>query len=560
MTEDRPVRQPSAVDRVAEDWVTTLVDLDPTVATYIGVPGRTDSYGDTSPTGADALADAARSARRALDAAEATDDVDRVTKTDLGAELDLLVESHERKLHLRDLNVIASPAQELRDVLDLMPTATTDDWQDVAGRLHALPDALEGYRETLLQGTREQVTPARRQVELIAEQAARNGAEDGFFRQLVDGAALEGGAPLPEALRTELTRGAEVAAAAYRSLGGFLQHELLPLATPIDAVGREDYELHSRRFLGATVDLDETYAWGIEELARMREEQERIADRIESGASVARAIEVLDQDPARILHGTDALQRWMQETSDESIREMDGKYFDIPDPIKRLECRIAPTQEGGIYYTGPSDDFSRPGRMWWSVPADVTEFDTWREKTTVYHEGAPGHHLQIGMATYNKAELNSWRRIAGTSGHAEGWALYAERLMEELGYLDDPADRLGMLDGQRMRAARVVLDIGVHLAKRRPDGNGVWDADYALEFMRRNVNMPDSFIRFEVNRYLGWPGQAPSYKVGQRIWEETRDELRRREGAAFDIKAFHKRALDLGGVGLDTLRQALLDW
>ena len=160
----------------------------------------------------------------------------------------------------------------------------------------------------------------------------------------------------------------------------------------------------------------------------------------------------------------------------------------------------------------------------------------------------------------NRAELNSWRRLlAGSSGHAEGWALYAERLMEQLGYLDDPADRLGMLDGQRMRAARVVLDIGVHLGKPRPDGNGTWDADFALEFMRRNVNMSDEFVRFEVNRYLGWPGQAPSYKIGQRIWEQLRDEYARRESAAFDIKAFHKKALDIGGVGLDTLKSALLD-
>ncbi|WIA98687.1 MULTISPECIES: DUF885 domain-containing protein [unclassified Curtobacterium] len=559
MTEARPVRQPSAVDRVAEDWVSTLVDLDPTVATYIGVPGRTDGYGDTSPAGADALADAARAARRALDAAPAADDVDRVTKTDLGAELDLVLESHERQLHLRDLNVIASPAQELRDVLDLMPTATTDDWQHVAGRLHALPDALEGYRETLLQGTREQVTPARRQVALIAEQAARTGAPDGFFRQFVASAALEGGAPLPESLQAELARGAEVAAAAYRSFGGFLEHELLPLATPVDAVGREDYALHSRRFLGAVVDLDETYEWGIEELARMRDEQERIADRIESGASVARAIELLDADPARVLHGTDALQRWMQETSDASIRAMDGVYFDIADPIKRLECRIAPTQEGGIYYTGPSDDFSRPGRMWWSVPEGVTDFGTWREKTTVYHEGVPGHHLQISQAVHNRGELNTWRRqLAGPSGHVEGWALYAERLMEQLGFLDDDGDRLGMLDGQRMRAARVVLDIGVHLQKTNPDGGG-WTWEYALDFMGQNVNMAPEFVQFEVARYFGWPGQAPSYKVGQRVWESIRDEVRAREGDAFDLKAFHHRALALGGVGLDTLRSALLD-
>ena len=115
-----------------------------------------------------------------------------------------------------------------------------------------------------------------------------------------------------------------------------------------------------------------------------------------------------------------------------------------------------------------------------------------------------------------------------------------------------------MLDGQRMRAARVVLDIGVHLTKQRPDGEGPWTGDYAFEFLGKNVNMNEGFVRFEVNRYLGWPGQAPSYKIGQRIWEQLRDEYQRREGEGFDIKAFHKKALDIGGVGLDTLKTALL--
>jgi uncharacterized protein (DUF885 family) len=130
--------------------------------------------------------------------------------------------------------------------------------------------------------------------------------------------------------------------------------------------------------------------------------------------------------------------------------------------------------------------------------------------------------------------------------------------MEGLGYLDDPGDRLGMLDGQRMRAARVVLDIGVHLGKLRLDGQGVWDWDYALDFMSKNVNMNAQFVRFEVNRYFGWPGQAPSYKVGQRIWEQIRDSYQHAEGASFDIREFHRKALDIGGVGLDTLKAALL--
>jgi uncharacterized protein (DUF885 family) len=267
----------------------------------------------------------------------------------------------------------------------------------------------------------------------------------------------------------------------------------------------------------------------------------------------------LDADPTRKLHGTKQLQEWMQQLSDSAVEGLSRTQFEIPGPLKRLECLIAPTQEGGIYYTSPSDDFSRPGRMWWSVPEGITEFSTWRETTTVYHEGVPGHHLQLGQAVYNRAKLNTYRRqLAGTSGHAEGWALYAERLMQDLGYLDDPGDRLGMLDGQRMRAARVVLDIGVHLEKPRLDGTGVWDWDYALEFMSRNVNMNAQFVRFEVNRYFGWPGQAPSYKVGQRIWEEIRDRARAKAGPEFDIRDFHRRALDIGGVGLDTLAAALV--
>ena len=280
--------------------------------------------------------------------------------------------------------------------------------------------------------------PAMRQVREVAAQAHRIARPDGFFGTFAE-QAKAGDDELAEPLRRELERAAAGAASAYGTLAAFLESELEPAAAEHDAVGRDLYALQSRHFLGAIIDLDETYEWGIEELARMVAEQESIAREIMPGASVDEAIAFLDDDPSRKLHGTDALQRWMQETSDRAVAELGATQFDIPDEIRTLECLIAPTQEGGIYYTGPSDDFSRPGRMWWSVPEGVTEFDTWRELTTVYHEGVPGHHLQIGQAVVNRGKLNTWRRqLAGTSGHAEGWALYAERLMEELGYLDDP--------------------------------------------------------------------------------------------------------------------------
>jgi uncharacterized protein (DUF885 family) len=563
-------RTPTPIDAIAERWVDTLVRLEPSVGTYIGRNDANDRYGDYSPEGHEQLLGEVRHTLRELESETPVDDVDAVTLADLSSSLRLTIESSQAKLQLRDLNVIASPSQEIREVYDLMPTETVDDWEIVGTRLSNVGVAIDGYIDTLREGMRAGITPAKRQVREVLVQARKNIGEDGFFWDLTRQAtnpdsaagpsASSSGAPdaLPSSLVRRLGHGADVASAAYDRLADFLEHELLPAATEHDAVGRDMYALESRKFLGATVDLDETYEWGVDELARMVSEQEAIAREILPGATVLEAIAHLDADRSRKLHGTAALKEWMQATADRAVAELAGDQFDIPDEIKTLECLIAPTNEGGIYYTGPTDDFSRPGRMWWSVPEGVTEFDTWRELTTVFHEGVPGHHLQIGQAVVNRGKLNTWRRqLAGTSGHAEGWALYAERLMQELGYLDDPADRLGMLDGQRLRAARVVLDIGVHLGKPRPGGSGVWDAAYALEFLRSNVNMNDGFVRFEVNRYLGWPGQAPSYKVGQRIWEQLRADYRAAQGASFDMREFHRRALDLGGVGLDTLVAAL---
>jgi uncharacterized protein (DUF885 family) len=546
-------RTPTAIDAIAEGYLDAYLELVPQERVYLGRPGREGEYADYSPAGAEALAALTRSALARIEAAEPADEVDRVTKLDLTRDLTLSLAKHEAGFDQRDLNVIASPAQDLREIFDLMPTATETDWSHIAERMHNLPAAMAGYIESLRSGIAAGNVPAIRQIQENIDQATKNLASDGFFFEFAaEGASGHSG------LEKQLTEGAAKAAEAYAELGSFLRTELAPHAPEKDAVGREIYALASSSFLGAEIDLDETYEWGIDELARMTEEQEAIAREILPGATVAEAIAYLDAEGGTKLHGTTALQEWMQQTSDRAVEELGRTHFDIPAEIRSLECMIAPTQSGGIYYTPPTDDFSRAGRMWWSVPEGVTEFDTWRELTTVYHEGVPGHHLQLGQAVYNKAQLNAWRRIAGTSGHAEGWALYAERLMDELGYLETPADRLGMLDGQRMRAARVVLDIGVHLEKKMPGSDRVWTGDDAFPFLRANVNMNDQFVRFEVNRYLGWPGQAPSYKVGQRIWEQLRDETARREGAAFDIKAFHKRALDIGGVGLDTLKTAIL--
>jgi uncharacterized protein (DUF885 family) len=203
--------------------------------------------------------------------------------------------------------------------------------------------------------------------------------------------------------------------------------------------------------------------------------------------------------------------------------------------------------------------------MWWAVPQGEDSFATWQEVTTVYHEGVPGHHLQVAQTAVRADILNRWqRRLAWCSGHGEGWALYAERLMDELGYLDDPGEKMGMLDSQAFRATRVVIDIGMHLELEIPADNPFgfhpgerWNRELGREFLRAHSSFSDAMLQYELNRYLGWPGQAPSYKVGERVWLQARADAQARKGADFDLKAFHRAALDLGSLGLDPLRESL---
>ncbi len=559
-TPTTPTRPTTAVDRLADAYFDAVVAASPMTATYLGVPGADDEIDDLS---LDGLAEQSRLRRATLAAvaeAEPVDDVDRVTLSVLRERLGLAEETYAAGHDEMDLNVIASPLQGIRDIFDLMPTATQDDWATIARRMTHVPRALSQYLDVLAHGAARGLVAPRRQVTECVAQCADLTSDDGYFARFLAGARA-GDADLSPAVRSDLESAVREAAVAYAAAGRRLSSDLLDRAPESDAAGRERYRLMSRAFLGTTVDLDETYAWGQEELARITAEMAEVAERITPGSSVQEAIAALDVDPAYRLHGTDGLRSWMQERADEAIAALSGTHFDIPGPVRTIECLIAPTQTGGIYYTGPSDDFARPGRMWWSVPRGVTEFSTWRELTTVYHEGVPGHHLQVGQTVFRRELLNRYRRmLVWCSGHGEGWALYAERLMAELGFMDDPGNRMGLLDGQSLRAARVVLDIGIHCGLPAPAevGGGAWDYDKAWSFLTAHANMDEAFLRFELNRYLGWPGQAPAYKIGERIWRQLREEVAAREGAAFDIRAFHRRALDIGSTGLDTLREAVL--
>ena len=514
----------------------------------MGIVGFDDDITDYSPDGYRARADAARDSLHELDGVAADDDVDVVTLAAMRERLGIQLDLHDAGLDVGELNVIASPLQSMRDVFDLMPTDTDEDWRTISRRMSRVPDRVAGYATSLRAAVAAGHPPAVRQVARGIEQAAT--IQQLFIDMVADAA------PDNDALHAELQDRATAAAGAYSELAAVLRDEVGPRARGEDAFGRDAYRLFSRVYLGAEIDFDETYQWGLQRLEAIVAEQESIAHRLYPESSVAEALSRLDDEPRYVVEGTDALQSWMQELSDRVVDALADTHFEIAETLRNLECRIAPTQTGGIYYTGPSEDLTRPGRMWWSVPPGVDTFHTWQETTTVFHEGVPGHHLQIGRAVVLADQLNRWRRLGcWVSGHGEGWALYAERLMAELGWLDDAGNRMGMLDAQRFRAARVVIDIGVHCGMTAPDGE-TWDAEKAWVFLQSHSAMKEANLRFELDRYLGWPGQAPSYAVGQRIWQQMRDE---NVGGGVPLKEFHRRALDLGGLPLDVLKTALSD-
>ncbi|SFB76235.1 Uncharacterized conserved protein, DUF885 familyt [Nocardioides terrae] len=543
-------------DRFVEDYAA----LDPLTATYAGIPGHDHELPDLSPDGFAATEELNRRALAEVSALSPSDERELVAQDAFRERVGLAVDRAEAGIERSEVSVISSAAHAIREVFDVMATETDDDWLAIGERMSAVPDALAGYRRTLTEEAAAGRVSAQRQYAEVATQirgwTGQEGKAGDYFAKTV--------ASAPDHLRDRLTAAAAAASAAYAEFGRFVEADLLPRGRERDGVGREHYQLASQSFLGARIDLEGTYAWGWQELKRIEDDMVATAGRIVPGGSIGDAVAALDRDPARILPDREAFREWMQGKADDIVAGFDGVHFDIADPIKRIDCRVAPVNDGGAWYHPPSEDFSRPGTMWFSFTDDQV-ISTWRELSTVYHEGVPGHHLQCAQAVHRADLLNRWQRLlCWVSGHGEGWALYAERLMDELGYFSDAGDRMGFLDNQAMRAARVVVDIGVHLGLTIPVDNPfgwrpgeVWDADRVLEFMRAHTRMDDGQVRFEVNRYLGWPGQAPSYKVGERIWLEARGEAQARRGADFDLKRFHTDALDLGSLGLDPLKVAL---
>lgn len=545
-------------------YVEELAELDPIFATSAGIAGHDDAVTDFSPEGYERIAALRRGIRRELERLEPHGERDRIAKDALIDHLDLRLALHDAGEHFRVSGSINSVAGGLRRVFDVMPRATENDWRTIVHRMGQAPRGMAQITELQRDGLRTGLTGARRQVAEMARQAgvySGEGGETPFFQALVE--SFDATGIDDPALRRDLESAATRATEAFASYTRFLRETYFDAAPEKDGVGRERYQLNARMYNGATLDLEETYAWGWDELHRIEGEMSRTAQQILPGGTVEEAKALLESDPARAIDGVEEFRGWMQALQERTIAELDGTHFDIPGPIKRIEVMIAPP--GGalaMYYTGPSEDFSRPGRTWYPT-GGKTRFPLWGEVSIAYHEGVPGHHLERANAKYLAGELSRFQRVmGGTSGYVEGWALYAERLMGELGYLENPEHYLGMLRAQAMRAVRVIVDIGMHLELEIPRGERFhpgesWNAGMGDVFARERSHFPEDFMKSEVTRYLGAPGQAISYKVGERAWLAAREAARIRLGEAFDLKTFHRDSLHMGPMGLHQLQREM---
>jgi uncharacterized protein (DUF885 family) len=555
-----------------------LADLDPVLATDLGLRPDEDRLPDLSPAGQQAADELARSTLTSLDSvqrisAPADGDERRCARL-LRERLEASLAMSAQGEHLRAVSNIFGPVQDVRGVFLSMPTATADDWAVVARRMARVGQALAGYRASLDEGARRGLLAAPRQVRSLVGQLDEWTATAGGRGWFADfaagagagadaaGAATAGAAGQPTlqpALRADLDEAAASASSSVADLRQWLAADYLPRAegTP-DGVGEDRYRVCARSWTGADLNPHDAYAWGWSQYQSLREEMRAEAQRVLAGGSAIEAMRHLD-DYGEAIEGVEQIRARLQQMMDKAVADLDGTHFDLADRVRIVEARIAPPGSAAApYYTAPSLDFSRPGRTW--LPTlGKTRFPFWGLVSTWYHEGVPGHHLQFAQWTHLSEQLSTFQTTVGdVSACTEGWALYAERLMDELGYLADPGARLGYLDAQSMRAIRVVVDIGMHLELTVPHDSPMfagqtWTPQLALEFFAGQCGRDLAFLGSEIVRYLSAPGQAISYKLGERAWLEGRAAARAARGGDFDLKSWHMAALSLGSLGLDDL-------
>jgi uncharacterized protein (DUF885 family) len=538
-------------------------ELEPTQGLIYGLAGTPGRLSDWSPQGRARVADALRQGLAELDRILARDGADRRAAAVMRDRLQVWLASATAQDWARELDAgfLAPPAMD-RMALATAPLADADDAELLAARLTAVPAGMQGYTAALQlgldQGRPGAVVLAERLTAMLRASARVDG---GYFGGLAAKAATLAGVDTRTArLLEEAGRAAD---GAYDQLADWLEEEYLPRAPPDPAVGPERYERAVQDHLGMAADPLELAAWGWEELDRLEQELRREAAAGWPGVPLPEVLDRLDHDPGEpSAAGPAELLDWLSRLDQQVARRL-SEEFDIPPQLNVLRHELAaPGSAAGAYYLPPTEDGARPGVVVWTVPAGRVPL--WRWQTFSHHEGMPGHHLELGGVRFLAAPLSRFQTALGEiSAYSEGWGLYAERFMDELGAFDRPATRLGFLISQTWRAVRVVADTGLHLGLRvpanlaDPTAGQVITPEVAEGLLVRHGWQAQDVARSEVLRYLGCPAQAVAYKLGEREWLQVRAQARQHIPGLTN-RQFHAAALRLGPLPLRHLGPEVL--
>jgi uncharacterized protein (DUF885 family) len=551
---------------LGDRYVDELAAVDPLEATFAGVGGHDDRWGDLSPAGVEDRGVLAHDTLSRLDALpRATDRWDRLAVRVLREHLDLQLADHLHDEPYLDVAHLGSTVPSMREVLEAQDVSTEEGREAWGRRLESYGEALQGWRATIDHGRRRGLVVAGRQVDSVVDQLRSAVADRGALTTL----ARELGRAHPT-LAGRLDTALASARAVSDEVATWLEEVYRPVASDRDGVGPDRYLLHARRELRTDLDPVDASSWAWDRIGEVWRRAERTAREIDPDASLRGVMHRLKTDPAFAAPSPAAFRDLMQARQDRALAALDGGHFRVPADVRTVAVSIAaPGAPLGAWYIAPSEDLQRAGSIWWSL-GDRPQVPLYREVSTGYHEGFPGHHLQIGIQVTLAERLSrAHRLLIWNPGYGEGWALYAERLMDELGELERPEYVLGYLTSALLRAVRVVVDLGLHLDLPIPSDaplpacsaiprGGRWGFEVATTALEELTFLEADYARSEVTRYLGMPAQAISYALGERAIVELRDERRARDGAAFDLARFHADVLGSGPVGLDHLRELVL--
>jgi uncharacterized protein (DUF885 family) len=539
----------------AETWETNL-RLSPTLATSVGDYRYNDKLGD------DSLAAIAH--RHTLDVinlskikqidAAGFPEQDLISHDLFQRQLEQRVEDYDLKEYEMPLSGMGGIHTSLADLPLAMPFDSVKHYEDYIARLHQIPKAFQQTEEVLRAGVKDHLVIVRFIAEKVPAQCDGVIAANPYLIPL-----KKFPASFSDADKKRLTDAITAAVntevfPAYKQFSAFLVKDYIPYtrtALSINSLGdgKRRYQATLRRYTTTDLTAAEIHAIGLKEVDRITGEMALLA-RANGYKDLESFRTHIENDPKYQAVSADAIVEDFRKYIAQMEPQLPRLFNLLPKTAVTVEA-IPPFQAGAAtHYQGGTPDGKRPGRVSVAV-SDPTHRSYINDEAVAYHEGVPGHHLQISIQQ-SLTGLPEFRKHGGNSAYTEGWGLYAEELGKEIGFYQDPGSDYGRLRSELFRAVRLVVDTGIH------DLN--WSRDQVVEYMRNSHAIDEPTIQSETDRYISGPGQACSYKLGQLKIRELRERARQQLGAQFDLKTFHDEILSGGALPLDVLDARVNRW